>query len=260
MMFDLRYTHNLSLLFGIWMIFYQCISTVLMDDSASHVQPCKFHDPGNGSCLKDLLQNILITGTTEIRGMKRNALDPYKAKKARVSADSEIVKLNMEFTKVIVTGLSKSIILSAKASSEETLELDMKVPMAHIKGDYSMDGRVLVLNLSGKGVFETDFADVDATIALGSKIVQHSNDRYYEVKSVKSRLKHIGDLKVNFSNLFANNQALTDSANDVFNQNWMELIEVMRPVIEESMNAAILQQANKILDKIPLRQIFSDLA
>ncbi|XP_013117179.2 circadian clock-controlled protein daywake [Stomoxys calcitrans] len=221
--------------------------------------PCKLFDPGNGQCLRDLLQNILITGTTEVHGMQRNSLDPYKAKKARIAADSPIMKLNMDFMKVTVTGLSQSKIVDVVANNEDKFDLSMKVSRVHVNGIYAMEGRVLVLNLSGKGEFDVDFANVDVHLTLTTKLVRRDNKPYFEVQRVKSKLKHLGDLNAKFGNLFADNQALTDSANTVFNQNWRELIEVMRPVIEESMNSAIVIQANKILGKFPASQMFSDI-
>lgn len=70
--------------------------------SVGHLTPCKLNDLNNGPCLKDLLQKILINGS------KKNGIDPYRLKKALVSVDTPVVRLNMELKRIVILGMSQS--------------------------------------------------------------------------------------------------------------------------------------------------------
>ncbi|XP_061393312.1 circadian clock-controlled protein daywake-like [Musca vetustissima] len=136
--------------------------------------------------------------------------------------------------------------------------MDMKIPKVDIKGGYAMKGTILVLNLDGKGPFSIDLGDIEIGFVVKNKRVTRDSEQFFEVQSLKSNVKHLGSLHVKFDNLFGDNPTLTDSANDVFNQNWEDLLAVMRPVIEEAMDASLLEQGKKYLNKLPGSIIFSD--
>ncbi|XP_061397267.1 circadian clock-controlled protein daywake-like [Musca vetustissima] len=222
------------------------------EDSVSQLTPCKLNDPNNGPCLRDLLQHLLLRGTTT------HSIDPYKLKKARVTVDNPNIRLNMNLTQVVIRGLSQSQMKDVIVTDGDHFVLNVNIPKVHIAGNYVMDGRVLLLNLAGKGEFSVDFSDIDVRFTLVAKAVEREGERYFNVETLKSHIKHLGNMHVAFANLFGSNQALTDSANDLFNQNWRELVEVLRPVIEESMDTSIRTQANKIFSNIPARSIILD--
>uniref|UniRef100_A0A1I8MCI6 Hemolymph juvenile hormone binding protein (JHBP) n=1 Tax=Musca domestica TaxID=7370 RepID=A0A1I8MCI6_MUSDO len=233
-------------------IFAVVIQMANTEESVSQLIPCKLNDPNNGPCLRDLLQHLLLSATTN------NSIDPYKLKKARVTVDNPSIRLNMNLTHVIINGLSQAKMTDVSTSDGESFVLNVKIPKIHISGNYVMDGQVLLLNLAGKGEFDVDFSDIDVRFSLIAKIVDRDEEHYFNVETLKSKIKHLGNMHVAFANLFGSNQALTDSANDLFNQNWRELVEILRPVIEESMDTSIRTQANKIFSNIPAKSIILD--
>ncbi|XP_005184810.4 circadian clock-controlled protein daywake-like isoform X2 [Musca domestica] len=209
--------------------------------------------------MKTLWQNILISGINDVPGLKWISLDPYKVKRVKVTANTSVLNVTMEFKKLVLTGLIQSKIEKVSVTNGEIFTMDMKIPKVNIKGNYIMKGNVLVLNLDGKGPFNIDLGDIELRFVVKSKRVSRDSEEFFEVQSVKTNVKHLGSLHVKFNNLFGDNETLTDSANDVFNQNWHDLLGLMRPVIEEAMDASLLDQGKKYLNKLPGRIIFSDL-
>ncbi|XP_073819942.1 circadian clock-controlled protein daywake-like [Musca autumnalis] len=246
---NLKIPNAVVLILGTFAVIVPSVNT---QEPNAQLTPCKLNDPNNGPCLRNLLQNLLLSSTI------KNPIDPYKIKKARVTVDNPSIQLNMDLTKVVISGLSLATLNDVSVNNSEHFVLKVKIPKVHITGNYVMDGRVLLLNLAGKGVFKVDFNDIDAVFTLMAKVVDREGERYFNIESLKSHIKHLGNLHVDFANLFGNNQALTDSANDLFNQNWRDLIEIMRPVIEESMDTSIRAQANRIFGNIPAGSIILD--
>ncbi|XP_013110209.1 circadian clock-controlled protein daywake [Stomoxys calcitrans] len=235
------------------------VSIVHTDEPTNSLTPCKLHDSNNGGCLKDLWQNILIKGIKDVPGVKWISIDPYKIKRIHVKVDTPIVNLDMDFKKIVITGLINSKVTDVSVKNEKTFYLGLKIPNILLKAEYGLAGRALVLNIDGKGPAEVEMKELEMEFAVDTKRVKKDSDDFFEVQSLKSNVKHIGFMHFQFDNLFGENKALTDSANDVFNQNWSQLIELMRPVIEEAIDASLLGQAKKYLDPLPGRIIFSDL-
>ncbi|XP_075147653.1 protein takeout-like [Haematobia irritans] len=237
------------------------ISSVWIDETvaSSSLAPCKLQDPNNGDCLRELWQNILINGIKDVPGVKWISIDPYKIKKVHVTVNTPIVALDMNFNKIVITGLINAKIHEVSVKNGKLFHMSLSVPKIEMKTEYSLKGRALVLSIDGKGPADIEMSDIHMEFDVDTKRTKKDSEDFFEVQSVKTNIKHVGNMHFHFANLFGNNEQLTDSANEVFNQNWSQLTDLMRPVITEAIDASLLSQGKKYLDKLPGRIIFSDL-
>ncbi|XP_073814717.1 uncharacterized protein [Musca autumnalis] len=230
-----------------------------LEKSSSSLKSCKLHDPENSECLTNQWQQILISGINDVPGFKWISVDPYTAKRITLDVHSPALNVTAEFKKVVVTGLKNATIENVSIDNGETFILDMKVPKLHFKGNYIIKGTILLLKLDGKGPFTVDYVDLQVRFVINSKLVSKDSEQFFDIKSVKTDVKHIGLVHVKFDNVFGDNQSLTDSANDLFNQNWSSFLEILRPILIEGTEGILVEQGNKYISKLPARILFSDL-
>lgn len=80
---------------------------------------------------------------------------------------------------------------------------------------------------------------------------------FADVEHVKVNFQEIGNFKVKLHNLFADKQ-LEDSAHTLINENWRQFYEILRPAIEQAIEAVMLDRYKKILNYLPATYLIAD--
>ncbi|XP_065358846.1 protein takeout [Calliphora vicina] len=231
-----------------------------LKEAPSFLKPCALSDPNNGVCLAKAVQNVFTNWREGIPGLKNlGSIDPFHVKKVNLEQNNQNINLKINLKDVIFTGLSQTTITKASINDEYNFKFLVKIPLLQSKGDYRMKGSILLLRLDSTGLMETDASDVDVLFSLKAKLIEANNHKFFDITGIKSSIKNIDRFHINFSNLFNGNVELEQSANAVFNQNWHELFEIMRPVIEETLDAIALDRYKKIFGYVPASYFFADL-
>lgn len=74
---------------------------------------------------------------------------------------------------------------------------------------------------------------------------------FADVQRVKIALREIGNFHINLSNLFGDNAELNNAAHTIFNENWREFYEVLKPAIEQTFETVLLDRTKKIFAYVP---------
>ncbi|KAF4528888.1 hypothetical protein B566_EDAN017381 [Ephemera danica] len=107
------------------------------------------------------------------------------------------------------------------------LELRLFFPRLRIQSNYEVDGRVLVTR---KGL------------------------TYISLRDRKVNL-NIEGATMHFENLFNGNKQLGDTTNRFFNENWRDIVNEIRPVLEETIAEVIHGIVRQVFDLFPLEQL-----
>lgn len=102
-------------------------------------------------------------------------------------------------------------------------------------------------------------ADADVVLTMKTQLIEVNNKKFFDVTSIQSNINNIANFHIQFDNLFGGNKELEDSANAVFNENWRDLFDIMRPVLEEMLNAFTVERFKKIFAFVPADFFFTDL-
>lgn len=95
-----------------------------------------------------------------IPAMKLPALDPLFLPSLTVDRNLEALKIKANMSSIQVFGGSNYIIDDLKADPNElTALIKVKIPHLHVKGNYDVQGRLLLLPLSGVGSFKGNFSE-----------------------------------------------------------------------------------------------------
>lgn len=83
---------------------------------------------------------------------------------------------------------------------------------------------------------------------------------FINVTAIKTEIVRIDKVRVHLSNLFAGNRELERSANDLFNDNWRVLFDVLRPVLTQTFDMVLLDRFTKIFNFVPAKYLFADFS
>lgn len=111
-----------------------------------------------GKCVLEQLEAIRPYLPRGIASLKLPALDPLLLPSLTVDRSLEALKIRANMTQVRVYGASNFLVDDLKADPK-ALSVDLRVtlPYIHVKGDYDVQGRLLLLPLNGVGNFKGNF-------------------------------------------------------------------------------------------------------
>lgn len=79
------------------------------------------------------------------------------------------------------------------------------------------------------------------------------------IVDLEAKIKDIGDLEIQLDNLFNGRQELEKTVNEVFNENWRDLFEVLRPNIERTVKTIFKDRLERILNYVPTTFFIDDI-
>lgn len=98
------------------------------------------------------------------------------------------IQLNFKINNVIVSGLEKLKPLRIHGFDKnitKPLEFDIVVPHLKIEGDYTLNGKLLLLPLNGKGKGNIIFEDATFNIKIKVELENRNNKNYGVIKKFK---------------------------------------------------------------------------
>ncbi|XP_023307738.2 protein takeout-like [Lucilia cuprina] len=232
-----------------------------LKEAPSFFKACSLSDPNNGVCLAKAFEVFYTHWRDGIPGLKNfGSIDPFHVKKIHLEQNNPNINFKMDLKDVIITGLGQATIAKASLNGEYNFKLLTKVPQIQNKGNYRMKGSILLLRLDSTGLMDNEVSNVDVVFSLKTQLIEVNGQKFFDVTGIQTSIKNIDNFHINFTNLFDGNKELEDSANDVFNQNWRELFEIMRPALEETLDAIALDRYKKIFSYIPAKYFIADIA
>ncbi|CAA9997737.1 unnamed protein product [Nesidiocoris tenuis] len=121
-------------------------------------------------------------------------------------------------------------------------------------GNYSIQGRIMMLPIAGKGICSGNYSDIDAVAVMQGEKIQKNGMTYFNVKDFLVDFS-IGHATIHLTNLFDGDQQLGDSMNEFLNDNWKSLAEEIKPVLEKTIGDMFKKFSNKIYHKYPLNEL-----
>lgn len=91
--------------------------------------------------------------------MKLPALDPLFMPSLTIDRNLESLKIRANMSQIRIYGSTNYIVQDLKANPNDlTVSLKARLPHMYVNGDYDVQGRLLLLPLSGVGNFKGNFS------------------------------------------------------------------------------------------------------
>lgn len=151
----------------------------------------------------------------------------------------------------------------------------LTLPKLSLKAKYSLNWKIALLNLQGKGDAYTNLGKIRNILMENELWSSH----LFNVVNTKAKLKLTGStylkhgveyikidavnlnvqpsqVQVRFENLFNGQKGLEEVANDVINQNIKTLQDAVLPEIERGIEKTFLKISNQFFGRFPKNEIF----
>lgn len=219
------------------------------------MKKCKISD---NECMVQTANDVVKKNQMEKFGLPK--VDPLLIEKMDIEqGGNNSVQIHLKFRKVNLIGLGKAKVYKIsgfQADPERNkIEIKLKTPLGVIEGPYSINGKILVLPIQGKGDIKLELHNLDVTLKFLTKRVEKNGKIYLEVEKSKFSYDVTG-ANVNFSNLFNGDKALGDNMNAFLNENWRILLDELKKPIELSFSEVFKNLMNKIFEKNPYEDFF----
>nr|ALT31635.1 odorant-binding protein 5 [Cnaphalocrocis medinalis] len=236
--------------YSLWVV---CVFCILVNaDPVSFINKCKADDD---KCIKETTRVVIPKFTDGLPEYNVETLDPVFFK----NIDSSSPTLKLLLDNVTVKNLKKCIPKSVRRDAQKA-KLYLKIQCdATLDGHYDMNGRLLILSISGNGKIHVDLrkAVFDIEIDLMDKKGKDGKN-HWQVKSWKYTYELNDKSTVYFENLLSGNPALAEAAKNVIAESGNEIIrEVGSPVLK-AVIGRIIENILHFFRAVPIEDLTLD--
>ncbi|KAM3955884.1 uncharacterized protein ACR2FA_010155 [Aphomia sociella] len=213
------------------------------------ITPCKQSD---SDCLKKSAQRALPVVAAGVADLGMEALDPMHISRIK----SNQAGLQMDFKNNIVKGLRKCIVLNLSRNGNH-INIKTKCSAVLI-GDYNLDGKLLIMPISGNGKYKIKITDVVVNFSFNMDMRTSDDVVYWDFKRWEYDQVVEGNVHFQFQNLFNGNKELSDSIHEFANSNWLDIFNELSKPIMDSVMRKIVTEIRKLFDNVPLKDLVLD--
>lgn len=146
-------------------------------------------------------------------------------------------------------------------SNIETLNflVDLDFSKLIIKGEYDVDGRILLLRIHGSGSLNGQFNDCKAFVKLQMEMIKGKDDQnYLKLADLQTKIFVGSGSNLKLDNLFGGDPVLGDAINVAINSNFESFLKEIIPLIEIAISNTFTDISNSILKQFPYEKLFPE--
>ncbi|XP_066255637.1 protein takeout-like [Euwallacea similis] len=184
------------------------------------------------------------------------SLEPLDIPALDIGEGRGAVNVAQHFKNVKLYGLTNAKILRSMIDWEKKIMItDSLSPSLRMEAEYAMKGRVLLLPVVGQGACNITLQNMKIHHVMSFDYVERKGKTYMKVSDITVSLnpEKIG---FKFNNLFNRQKELGENINNVLNDNSAEVFNDVREGYEKSFGLIFKDLANRILLKVPVKDIF----
>lgn len=166
--------------------------------------------------------------------------------------------LRSSFKDAEIHGLSTSKVIrtAAKFNGQFKLRSDAYTPRMDFDGQYSMNGQILVLPITGEGYANVSMHELTTRHDLMGEYFKGTDGKIYvNVTDYKIKFKPKW-VTYRFDNLFNGDKLLGSTMNKFMNDNWQAVFEALIPGYELDFGNKFRKFSNILFRQVPFDLIF----
>ncbi|KDR14109.1 Protein takeout [Zootermopsis nevadensis] len=223
--------------------------------AAPFLKVCRRSDPKLDECVMAAVEELrphLVKGIPEF-GIP--SCEPLEIKEMVLDQGQGVARLTSTYTDIKVHGPTNFRLETVRIDLDRRrVFLKLWLPYLRMTSHYKMDGRLLVLPITGSGYYEGNYTDIQAVCTLHGEHVSIRGQTHFSVKNFDVKFS-IGGAKVFLGDLFNGDRELGEAMNLFLNENWKNVATELQPLLEAKIGDVFRQFSNSIYHKFPLDQI-----
>ncbi|KAK1120375.1 hypothetical protein K0M31_012356 [Melipona bicolor] len=228
----------------------------LARDLPEFIHVCKKNEPNLSECIKSSIINMKPQLKTGVPDYKIPSLEPLILKELVATAGGNI---KLKLTNVIIHGASDFSLTKLKANLETlTFVADLDLPRLSLKGNYDVNGRIILLHIRGNGPMEGNVTNSKGFVKIQMKeYKKEDGESYLKVAEIKTKI-FVQDGALHLQNLFGGDPVLGEAVNNAINSNFNGFVTEIKPALESAISNAFTDIANGILQQVPFKTLFPE--
>ncbi|KAK2576588.1 hypothetical protein KPH14_005258 [Odynerus spinipes] len=218
------------------------------------LQICHRSDPNLNECVKNSVEHLRPYLKDGIPALHIPACEPLYVPQVEISQAAGPVSVKSSYSDIKLYGGTDFVLKSVRIDTEkDRVRLKLYIPRLEMISKYVMQGKILMLPITGNGLARGNYTDIDVIVTI-------QGERYYERKTEKLHFRvidfyvdfNVGHASIHLDNLFNGDQTLADAMNLFLNDNWKMVAAEIKPALEETIADLFKTFSNKIYGKYPL--------
>uniref|UniRef100_A0A336LZB1 CSON008823 protein n=1 Tax=Culicoides sonorensis TaxID=179676 RepID=A0A336LZB1_CULSO len=162
------------------------------------------------------------------------------------------------FTDIIVHGPGKWVLEDMKIADIEKLTFDfiLTLPKLEFSSKYSLDARIAIVDISGKGKTKGYFKNSRARVRVRGYVEPKDGKNYVRFRRIQVRIS-IPEAKFFLDNLFNGDEVLGQLGNRVINENSEIFLADLIPGLEHSLAEKFTDIVNNVLKDATVEDILN---
>ncbi|XP_012219406.1 circadian clock-controlled protein daywake [Linepithema humile] len=203
-------------------------------------------------CILKQLQALTPLLAKGVPSLKLPALDPLFLPSLTIDRNLDSLKIKANMSQTRVYGATNYIVHELKANPNDlTIFIKVRLPHIYVNGEYDVQGRLLLLPLSGLGNFKGNFTDTEAQVNVQGKEVTDKNGvQRIAIDKLLTKIR-IGDGNIKLKAPPAHTLA-AEAAASFFNANPRLVLDIASPIAEDTaatVSKALAARALSVLTK-----------
>ncbi|XP_008551166.1 circadian clock-controlled protein daywake [Microplitis demolitor] len=232
-------------------VLISCASAI---DLPEFLRVCNRNDPNMNACIKDSAEHLkpyLITGVPEY---KIPSLEPLLLNDL-VAAEGHGIRITGKDVKAYGAG---NYFVKEINVDMATLEfnVDILLPHLYVEGIYEIDGKVLLLPITGSGRMIGNFTDCIGSVKFFASAKPDAQGvKQFNIDEFNLKVT-VGNGNLQLDNLFGGDKTIGDVVNQAINANFAIFLREILPLVEKSLAIAFRDIGNGIVNSFTFDQLF----
>ncbi|XP_011309503.1 protein takeout [Fopius arisanus] len=227
--------------------------TAIAKDLPEFLHVCKRNDPNINDCIKNSVEHLrpyLLKGVPEYQ---IPSIEPLLLKEI-VAAEGGGLKLSAR--DVNAYGASDFSVTKMDANMATfTYFLNVFLPHLSIDGQYEIDGKVILLPITGSGRITGNFTDCLGAVKFIAGTAVDNGVEYFRIKEFDLKIT-VGKGSLRLDNLFGGDKVIGDVVNNAINNNFDAFLKELMPVVEKALGVAFREIGQNIVNQFTFDQLF----
>nr|AEY81370.1 take out [Bactrocera dorsalis] len=219
-------------------------------------KPCKF---GDDDCLLKAINFYLREKNQGDTSINLRQIDPIDTGTLTLKQGADNpVNIDLTFSNNKIYGVANATAYKARGFGKDLTkkhELRFKVPVASLIGDYKIQGRILILPISGSGKNNITMIDAELILQWEGVPVEKDGETYMKTDKFRAIVKP-SRVFFELQNLFNGDKALGDNMNLFLNENWKEIYQEVDVTFSKEISKLMSSIIDSVLDKTPYNKLF----
>jgi len=217
---------------------------------------CRRSNPQLDKCVESAVQSAIQDLVKGYPPLGIYSVDPLEILAIDIDQGTGPVSINLKFRNLKIYGFKNARVSNLKVDlSIPKITAKAKFGKIMLKGKYIIDGKVLILPIKGDGDTVLTLDDVTADVEIVGKDFKRDGKIFVKITKFGFKLD-TKKLSMKFQNLFNGDKALGDNMNRFLNENWSEILNELKPAIQDTFGAAFAEISNRIFTRVPFTDIF----